>query len=55
LPEQDRAVVQPQQLQVNEPVPVLTMQQLEQYGKNYEERTQLHEEVRKLAGEKIEE
>lgn len=54
LTEQDSAVIQPRQLQVNKPLPVLTMQQLEQYGKNHEERTRLHEELRKLAAERIE-
>jgi len=54
LTEQDRAIIQPRELRPNGTIPVLTLQQLDQYGKNFDERARLHEELRKLSGEKIE-
>ena len=54
LSEQAHAFVQPRQLRTNEPVPVLTVEQLREYGGNYVERTRLPEELRKLANEKVE-
>jgi hypothetical protein len=53
LMEQNRAIIQPRQLRANDPLHVLTLQQLDQYGKNFDERAQLHEELRRLSGEKI--